>query len=319
MSSAERYDTTQPLDTPAPQPRSPVRVRIEPIHGWASLRLGELWRYRELLLFLTWRDIKVRYKQTIFGASWAIIQPFFTMVVFSLFFGRLADIPSDGVPYPIFSYAALVPWTFFSNGLTNSAISMVNSARLITKVYFPRLIIPISTVMAGLVDFTLAFIVLIGMMLFYGINPLYASTPLNVPILHSDFTFGLLLYNPTANVIWLPFFLLLALVTSLGIGLWLAAMNVQFRDIRYVVPFLTQIWLFATPIAYPSSLLSEPWRTIYGLNPMAGVVEGFRWALLGTDNAPGPTILVSTVVAFALLISGMFYFQRMEKSFADVV
>jgi lipopolysaccharide transport system permease protein len=318
MSSVERYDTPQPInELPAIKPA--VKVRIQPIHGWASLQLKELWKYRELLLFLTWRDIIVRYKQTIFGASWAIIQPFFSMVVFSLFFGRLAQIPSDGIPYPIFSYAALVPWTFFSNGLTNSAASLVNSSRLITKVYFPRLIIPISTVLAGLVDFSLAFIVLIGMMLFYGINPLYNSTPLTVPGLHPDFSFALMLHTPTLNIIWLPFFLLLALVTALGVGLWLAAMNVQFRDIRYVVPFLTQIWMFATPIAYPSSLLSEPWRTIYGLNPMTGVVEGFRWALLGTNNAPGATILVSTIVAIALLISGMFYFQRMEKSFADVV
>jgi lipopolysaccharide transport system permease protein len=302
-----------------PHPKPAVRVRIQPIHGWASLQLGELWKFRELLFFLTWRDIIVRYKQTIFGASWAIIQPFFSMVVFSLFFGRLAQVPSDGIPYPIFSYAALVPWTFFSNGLTHSSASLVNSSKLITKVYFPRLIIPISTVLAGLVDFVLAFIVLLGMMFFYGINPFYTSTPLAVPILQSDFTPILALYTPTLNILWLPFFLLLALITSLGVGLWLAAMNVQFRDIRYVVPFLTQIWLFATPIAYPSSLLSEPWRTIYGLNPMAGVVEGFRWVLLGTNNAPGSTIIVSTVVAVGLLITGMFYFQRMEKSFADVV
>jgi lipopolysaccharide transport system permease protein len=318
MSSVERYDAAQSANA-LPKPGPVARIRIEPIHGWASLQLWELWKFRELLFFLTWRDIKVRYKQTIFGASWAIIQPFFSMVVFSLFFGRLAQVPSDGIPYPIFSYAALVPWTFFSNGLTNSSASLVNSSRLITKVYFPRLIVPISAVLAGLVDFVLAFIVLIGMMLFYGINPLYTSTPLAVPLLHSDFSLVLALYTPTLNILWLPLFLLLALVTSLGVGLWLAAMNVQFRDIRYVVPFLTQIWLFATPIAYPSSLLSEPWRTIYGLNPMTGVVEGFRWALLGTSNAPGATILVSAVVAFVLLVTGMFYFQRMEKSFADVV
>jgi len=267
---------------------------IEPSKGWVSLKLDELWEYRELLYFLTWRDIKVRYKQTVLGATWAIIQPFFTMVVFSLFFGQLAKIPSDGVPYPIFSYTALVPWTFFAAGLAQSSNSLVGSANLIKKVYFPRLTIPIATVLSGVVDFFLAFIVLFGMMLFYGIVP-------------------------TINVIWLPLFVLLALVTSLGVGLWLSAMNVQFRDVRYTIPFLTQFWLFATPIAYPSSLLDEPWRTLYGLNPMVGVVEGFRWALLGTDTAPGPIIIVSALAALALLVSGAFYFRRLEKTFADVV
>jgi lipopolysaccharide transport system permease protein len=269
-------------------------LRIKPSRGWVSLKLKELWEYRELLYFLTWRDVKVRYKQTVIGAAWAIIQPFFTMVVFSLFFGKLAKIPSDGIPYPIFAYAALVPWTFFANGLSQSSNSLVGSANLIKKIYFPRLVMPISGVVSGVVDFVLAFIVLLGMMLFYHILP-------------------------TANVIWLPFFLLLAFVTSLGVGLWLSAMNVQFRDVRYVVPFLTQFWLFATPIAYPSSLLSEPWRTIYGLNPMVGVVEGFRWALLRTNTAPGPIIIVSTLAALAILVSGAYYFRRMEKTFADVV
>lgn len=267
---------------------------IRPSHGWVSLKLRELWDYRELLYFLTWRDIKVRYKQTVLGASWAIIQPFFTMVVFSLFFGRLAKIPSDNIPYPIFSYAALVPWTFFANGLTQASNSLVGSANLIKKVYFPRLAVPIATVLSGVVDFALAFVVLLGMMFWYGIVP-------------------------TANVLWLPFFLVLALVTSLGVGLWLSAMNVQFRDVRYIVPFLTQFWLFATPIAYPSSLLDEPWRTLYGLNPMVGVVEGFRWALLGANTTPGPIIIVSSVAALLLLVSGTFYFRRMEKTFADIV
>jgi lipopolysaccharide transport system permease protein len=216
------------------------------------------------------------------------------MVVFSLFFGKLAKVPSDGLPYPIFSYVALVPWTFFANGLTQSSNSLVGSSNLIKKVYFPRLIIPISSVLSGVVDFLFAFVVLLGMMLFFGIFP-------------------------TWNIIWLPFLLLLALITSLGVGLWLSAMNVQFRDVRYAVPFLTQFWLFSTPIAYPSSLLSEPWRTIYGINPMVGVVEGFRWALLGADTVPGPIIVVSTFVATTLLISGAFYFRRMEKTFADVV
>ena len=269
-------------------------LRIEPSRGWVSLRLRELWEYRELLYFLTWRDIKVRYKQTVLGAAWAIIQPFFTMVVFSLFFGRLAGIPSDGVPYPIFSFTALVPWTFFANGLNQSSNSLVGSADLIKKVYFPRLAVPIATVLSGVVDFVLAFVVLMGMMLYYGVVP-------------------------TINTLWLPFFFLLALVTSLGIGLWFSALNVEFRDVRYTVPFLTQVWMFSTPIAYPSSLLSEPWRTLYGLDPMVGVIEGFRWALLGTDTAPGPIIIVSSFAAMALLVGGAFYFRRMEKTFADLV
>ena len=269
-------------------------IRIEPSKGWVSLKLSELWAYRELIYFFIWRDLKVRYKQTVMGVSWAIIQPLFTMVIFSLFFGRLAGVPSDGVPYPVFSYAALVPWTFFANALTQASNSLVLNANMVKKVYFPRLTMPIATVFAGVVDFTLAFIVLVGMMLFFGILP-------------------------TVNVITLPFFLALALATSLGVGLWLSAMNVQFRDVRYIVPFLTQAWLFATPVAYPSSLIPEPWRALYGINPMAGVVEGFRWALLGTDTAPGPMVIVSTLVALALLVSGAFYFRRMEKTFADVV
>jgi lipopolysaccharide transport system permease protein len=275
-------------------PDNMPRTRRQGSRGWTKPKLRELWEYRELLYFLVWRDIKVRYKQTVLGAAWAIIQPFFTMVVFSLFFGRLANMPSDGVPYPIFTYTALVPWTFFANALTQASNSLVLSANMVKKIYFPRLTLPIATVLAGVVDFMLAFVVLLGMMFFYGLTP-------------------------TINVVWLPFFLLLALVTSLGVSLWLSAMNVQFRDVRYTIPFLTQVWLFLTPIAYPSSSIPEPWRTLYGLNPMAGVVEGFRWALLGTDTAPGPMTFVSAVVALALLISGVLYFRRMEQSFADVL
>ncbi len=271
----------------------PVTV-IKPSKGWVSLGLKDLWEYRELLYFLTWRDIKVRYKQTALGATWAIIQPFFTMVVFSLFFGRLAKVPSDGIPYPLFAFAALVPWTFFSNGLSQSSNSLVGSANLITKVYFPRLIIPVSSILSGFIDFAIAFAVFILMALYYGICP-------------------------TISIILLPFLLLLGFTTALGVGLWLSALNVKFRDVRYVIPFLTQFWLFATPIAYPSSLLSEPWRTIYGINPMAGVVEGFRWAILGTDTAPGSMIFVSALVSLAVLISGVFYFKRVEKSFADII
>jgi lipopolysaccharide transport system permease protein len=265
-----------------------------PTQGWAALRLKELWAYRELLYFLVWRDVKVRYKQTALGAIWAILQPVFTMVVFSLFFGRLGKMPSDGLPYPLFSFAALVPWTYFSHGLSQASNSLVGSANLIKKVYFPRLAIPIASVASGLIDFALAFLVLLGMMLYYGILP-------------------------GSKVIVLPLLLLLTLVTSLGVSLWLSALNVHFRDVRHVIPFLTQLWLFSTPIAYPSSLLSEPWRTVYSINPMVGVVEGFRWALLGTDTAPGPMIIVSSVAAVVILVSGVFYFRRLEKTFADVV
>ncbi len=278
-----------------PQTANKVAVlRIQPSKGWVSLKLKELWEYRELLYFLVWRDVKVRYKQTALGVLWAIIQPVMTMVVFSLFFGKLGKMASDGIPYPIFSFAALVPWTFFSNGLTQASNSLVGSANLIKKVYFPRLTIPIATVLAGVVDFVLAFAVLLVMMLWYGITP-------------------------TINVLWLPLFLLLALVASLGVSLWLSALNVEYRDVRYVVPFLTQFWLFATPIAYSSHLLPEPWRTLYGLNPMVGVVEGFRWALLGTGTAPGPIVAVSALAALLLMTSGAFYFRRMEKTFADIV
>jgi lipopolysaccharide transport system permease protein len=269
---------------------------IRPSKGWVSLKLDELWAYRELLYFLTWRDIKVRYKQTALGAAWAVLQPVMTMVVFSLFFGRLAKMPSDGIPYPIFSYTALVPWTFFAFGLSQSANSLVGGQNLIKKVYFPRLVMPIATVLAGAVDCLLAFGVLLVMMLFYGILP-------------------------TVNLVFIPLFILLALVTSLGVGFWLSALNVQYRDVKYIVPFLTQFWMFATPIAYPSSLLDNYpiWKILYGLNPMVGVVEGFRWALLGAKTQPGPMVLVSSLAAVALLVGGTFYFRRMEKTFADLV
>ena len=292
--SALRVTVSPSKDNTPKIPDNLPRTRRKPTDGWALPKFHELWDYRELLFFFVWRDVKVRYRQTVLGALWAIIQPFFTMVIFSLFFGRLAEVPSDGLPYPIFSYAALVPWTFFATALTQASNSLVLNANMVKKIYFPRLTLPIATVLAGIIDFTLAFMVLMGMMIFYGLVP-------------------------TFNIIWLPFFLLLALVTSLGVGLWLSAMNVQFRDVHYTIPFLTQAWLFVTPIAYPSSLLPEPWRTLYGLNPMAGVVEGFRWALLGTDTAPGPMTLVSAVVALTLFISGAFYFRRMEQSFADVL
>jgi lipopolysaccharide transport system permease protein len=271
----------------------PVTI-IEPSRGWVALKLGELWEYRELLYFLTWREIKVRYKQTALGAAWAIIQPLLTMIVFSLFFGRLAKVPSDGIPYPLFTIAGLIPWTFFANGLTLSSNSLVSSSNLISKVYFPRLTIPLSAVLSGAVDFAISLILLVGMMAFYRLVP-------------------------SLRCVYLPLFVLLGFMTALGVGLWLSALNVEYRDVRYTVPFLTQFWMFATPIAYPASLLHGPWRTVYGLNPMVGVVEGFRWALIGTNTAPGPMIAASSFAAVLILVGGAFYFRRMEKTFADVV
>ncbi|HUV16732.1 MAG TPA: ABC transporter permease [Pelolinea sp.] len=267
---------------------------IKPSIGWSALNLRDLWLYRELILFMTWRDLKVRYKQTLLGAGWAVLQPFLTMVVFSIFFGNLANVPSDGVPYPIFSYTALIPWTLFSKALQDASRSLVASSHMITKVYFPRMILPLASVLAGVVDFLIAFVVLIGMMVYFGIYP-------------------------TANIWTLPIFLLLALITAIGVGLWLSALNVLYRDIGYVLPFLTQFWMFLTPIAYPSSMVPEKFQALYSLNPMTGVVEGFRWALIGTGQAPGIMTLVSSLVAIVLLISGMFYFRRMERLFADMV
>ena len=268
-------------------------IIIRPMNGWVPVDLKEIWEYRELLQTFVVRDIKVRYKQTALGAAWAVIQPLLMMVVFTLFFGKLAKIPSEGIPYPIFSYAALLPWTLFAEGLSRSTGSMISNAGIMTKVYFPRLILPISGVISPLVDFAIAFVILLGMMLYFG-------------------------FFPTVNIIWLPVFILLALATSLGVGLWLSALNVQYRDFQYTVPFLIQLWLFASPVVYPSTLLPEPYRMIYGLNPMAGVIEGFRWALLGT-SPPSSLVAVSVVAVIAILISGAFYFRRMEKTFADVV
>ncbi|WP_180540773.1 ABC transporter permease [Nevskia soli] len=271
----------------------PVLV-LQPSSGWFRLNLGEVWDYRELLYFLMWRDIKVRYKQTALGAVWAVLQPTLTMLVFSIFFGRLAKVPSDGIPYPIFAFAALLPWQLFAFALTESSNSLVASQNLITKVYFPRLVVPMAATFAALVDFAVAFVVLLILMLFYGIHP-------------------------TAAIVFLPFFLLLALATALSAGLWLSALNVKYRDVRYTIPFLTQFWLFATPVAYPSSLIPKPWRALFGLNPMAGVVEGFRWALLGKSNGTGPLLLVSIAAVLVLLITGLRYFRKMEASFADIV
>lgn len=268
---------------------------IQPMRGWLALNLREIWDYRELLFFLVWRDIKVRYKQTLLGASWAILQPVFTMVVFSVFFGRLAKIPSDGIPYPIFSYTGLLPWTFFAAGLANGANSLVRDSILVKRVYFPRLIPPVSAVVGGLPDFFLAFLVLVAMMIYYGLFPTLAS------------------------VVWLPACLLLALMTAMGVGLWLAALNALYRDIRYIVPFLTQFWMYATPVVYPSSLLEEPWRTLYGLNPMVSVVEGFRWSLLRQSQPRLSMFALSLVTALILLVTGAFFFRRMEPHYADAL
>jgi lipopolysaccharide transport system permease protein len=262
----------------------PVTI-VRPSRKWPSLQLGSLWEYRELLYFLVWRDVKVRYKQTVLGVAWAVLQPFLTMVIFSIFLGHLVRVPSDGLPYPVFAYAALLPWQLFAHTITECGNSLVANQQLITKVYFPRLVIPTAAILAGLVDFAVAFTVLVGLMLYYGI--------------------GL-----TAAVLTLPLWVLLAVVTALGVGLWLAALNVQYRDVRYTLPFLTQLWLFATPVAYPSSLVPDGWRSLYALNPMVGAVEGFRWALLGGGRA---------MEGLLLLASGLAYFRRMEHTFADLV
>jgi lipopolysaccharide transport system permease protein len=268
--------------------------RIRPSRGLVAINLHELWVYRDLLAILVWRDIKVRYKQTALGVVWAILQPFLTMVVFSVFLGRLAKVPSDGIPYPIFVYCALLPWQLFAYALNESGNSLVMNRNLITKVYFPRIVIPLAAVLSGLVDFGVAFVVLVGMMFYYGIVP-------------------------TAAAVAMPLLALLAVVTALAVGLWLSALNVEYRDVRYTIPFLTQVWLFATPVAYPSSLIPESLRPLYGLNPMAGVVEGFRWALLGTAQPPGAMLAVSVATVIALLLGGLMYFCRMEKTFADVI
>ena len=268
-------------------------VVIRPSRGWIPINLKDLWVYRELLYFLTWREIKVRYKQTVLGFAWAILQPFCMMIVFTLFFGTLAKIPSEGIPYPLFNYAALLPWTLFAEGISRSSTTMVQDANLIRKVYFPRLVMPISGILSPLVDFAIAFTILIGMMFYFG-------------------------YSPTIYVLLLPAFIILALMTSLGVGLWLSAINVKYRDVRYVIPFLVQLWLFASPVVYSSNLLPEKFRIIYGLNPMAGVIEGFRWVLLGTEP-PGSLIAISVIIVVVILISGAFYFRHNEKIFADVI
>jgi len=267
---------------------------IKPSKGWGSLNLRELWIYRELVYFLTWRDLKVRYKQTALGAGWAVLQPVLSMVVFTIFFGQLLNVPSEGVPYPIFSYAALLPWGVFAKALNDTGRSLVSNRSMLTKIYFPRMVIPLASVFSSLADFLIAFVVMLGLMYYYQIAP-------------------------TSNIWTLPLFLLLAVITALGVGLWLSAMNVLYRDIGYMIPYITQLWFYLTPIVYPASKVPEQWQFFYALNPMVGVVEGFRWALLGTADAPSPMIAVSAFISLALFVTGMFYFRRMERTFADMV
>lgn len=276
------------------QENLPPLTLIEPRRSLVDLNMREIWEYRDLIIFLAWRDISVRYKQTLAGVGWAVFQPFLLMIVFSLFFGNLAEIPSNGVPYPIFNYTALLPWQFFATGMSMSSTSLISNANMITKVYFPRLVIPISAILPPLVDFCIAFLMLLAMMLFYHIMP-------------------------TWNILWLPLFLLLALVSALGVGLWLSAIAVTYRDVRFIVPFFVQLGMFVSPVVYPSNMVPEPWNIIYGINPMAGVIEGFRWALLGTSDPPGLMLVVSAVIALILLVSGLVYFSHVEETFADVV
>jgi lipopolysaccharide transport system permease protein len=273
--------------------KAPV-IRITPPGNWWAIPFYELWEYRELLYFFVWRDIKIRYKQTLVGAAWAVLQPFLTMLIFSLFFGALAHIPSQGLPYPIFYYSALLPWMYFAASLQNATNTIVENQRVITKVYFPRLALPISAVLSGLVDFAISFLMFVAMMAYYRVQP-------------------------TLALFWMPVFLLMSVATALGVGLWLSALNAIYRDVRYVVPFLVQFWMFASPVAYPSSLVPPKWKWLYGLNPMTGVIEGFRWSLTGNGNPPGRLVLISAAVVVLVLLGGAAYFQRMETTIADVV
>jgi lipopolysaccharide transport system permease protein len=272
----------------------PITLRITPPAEWWVIPFDEVWEYRDLLYFFVWRDIKVRYKQTAIGAAWAVLQPLLTMIVFSLFFGRLAHIPSEGLPYPVFYYCALLPWMYFAASLQSATNTIVDNQRLVTKAYFPRLILPFSSVLSGMVDFGVSFLMFVVMMIYYGIRPTFAA-------------------------LWIPLLLLLAVLTALGVGLWLAALNALYRDVRYVLPFLVQLWMFASPVAYPSSIVPGKWRLLYGLNPMAGVIEGFRWALTGHGHAPGQLFFVSLVTMVVVLLSGLAYFQKMETTIADIV
>src|SRR3984957_12702611 len=285
---------TAPASPLPVQHGAPATVRIEPPRGWLDLRLGEVWAYRELLYFFVWRDVKVRYKQTVIGVAWVVLQPLLTMGVFTLFFGRLAKLPSDGLAYPVFYFCALVPWNYFATALQACTSVVVENQRVITKVFFPRLVLPLSAVVSGLVDFAIGFVVLGVVLAIYGIRPGLAA-------------------------LWLPVLLLLAVLTALGVGLGVSALNALYRDVRYVVPFLIQLWMFASPVAYPTSLVPQRWRWLYGLNPMAGVIDCFRWALTGQGQPPGLVVLASGGMVLLLLFGGLVYFQKMETTIADVV
>jgi lipopolysaccharide transport system permease protein len=273
---------------------TPETIYIKPSTGLAALNLRDLWTYRELVLFMIWRDIKVRYKQTLLGAAWAVIQPVLTMLVFNFIFGTVAKVNTEGIPYPIFSYTALLPWGLFTAALNTASRSLTSNTNMITKIYFPRLVLPMASVLGGLVDFAIAFVILVVMMIYYKVTP-------------------------TAAIVWLPLFLLLTIITALGVALWLSAINVQYRDVNYVLPFLTQFWLFLTPVAYSAKVISAKWQVVYSLNPMAGVVNGFRWALLGTNSGPNLNMAISVAISLVILVSGLFYFRSMERSFADSI
>lgn len=271
-----------------------AHLRIQPSHGWRALDLRELWRYRDLVYFLAWRDVKVRYKQTALGVAWALLQPLVAMGIFTLFFGVLIKVPSDGLPYALFAYTGLLPWTYFANAASNASGSLVANTNLVSKVYFPRLAIPLSSVLAGLIDLAVGLGLFLLLLVAFGVTP-------------------------TPNLVWVPAFVALTMLTALSVGVWLSALDVEYRDVRYAIPFLIQVWMFATPVVYPASVVPEQYRALYGLNPMAGVVEGFRWALLGQRDAPGPLLAVSVGVMVLTLVSGLFYFRRMERTFADVI
>ena len=272
----------------------PTTIYIKPSTGLAALNLRDLWTYRELIFFMVWRDIKVRYKQPMLGAAWAVIQPVLTMLVFNFVFGTVAKVPTEGIPYPIFSYTALLPWGLFTAALNTASRSLTSNQNMVTKIYFPRLVLPLASVLGGLVDFAIAFVILVVLMVYYRVTP-------------------------TVSIWTLPLFLLLTIVTALGVALWLSAINVQYRDVNYVLPFLTQFWLFITPVAYSAKVISDKWQVVYSLNPMAGVVNGFRWALLGTDTGPNLNMAVSVGIALIFLITGLFYFRSMERTFADTI
>ncbi len=273
---------------------------LRPSRGWASLNLRDLWLYRELLYFMTWRDLKVRYKQTMLGVSWAILQPFLTMVVFSVFFGNLAKVPSDNVPYPVFAFVGLLPWGLFAKALNDASRSLVSHQNMVTKIYFPRLILPLASIFAGIVDFLIASLVLAGLIAYYSWS-------------------GQMQFTWSPSLLTLPLFLLLALITALGTGLWLSALYVRYRDVGHILPFLAEFWRIISPVVYSTTLVPERWRIVYALNPLAGVLNGFRWAILNTPTGPGPEMLVSAGIAVLLLVSGLFYFRRMERTFADTI